>query len=184
GGVPVAFSADGRRALTVGADGEDGSAVLRDVATGDEIREWKVPGGGITAAALSADGRQAPPGARRVHKPGPASTLTLWDAAAGKLVRTFHGHQDAVAVLAFAPDGRRALAGGHDGTLTYWDLTKERPEFTATAHIKAVGPTSAVAFAPDGKSALSGGLDGRIRHWDLSTGREVVRIASPPGSRT
>ena len=49
------------------------------------------------------------------------STVKLWDAATGALVRTFEGHSDGVNSVAFSPDGTRALSSGRDTTIRMWD---------------------------------------------------------------
>src|ERR1700741_1409424 len=44
-------------------------------------------------------------------------TIKLWDAATGRLLRTFEGHARAVHSVALSPDGTRVLSGGDDNTL-------------------------------------------------------------------
>ena len=47
--------------------------------------------------------------------------LQLWDSAQGAVTTRFQARA-AVKCLAAAPDGRRAVTGGGDGTLRYWGL--------------------------------------------------------------
>jgi hypothetical protein len=48
-------------------------------------------------------------------------TLKLWDAASGKEMRTFTGHQASVRGCAFSPDGTRLVSASDDQTLKLWD---------------------------------------------------------------
>jgi WD40 repeat protein len=48
-------------------------------------------------------------------------TLRLWDAATGRLVRTFADHSLKVLAAVFHPDGTRIASGGHDRSILLWD---------------------------------------------------------------
>src|SRR5262249_55336490 len=76
--------------------------------------------------------------------------------------------------VAFAPDGRTALSGGHDKALRLWDLATGKEIRTFTGHS---GYINSVAYSPDGRTALSGGRDKALRLWDLATGKEIRTFA-------
>jgi WD40 repeat protein len=61
----------------------------------------------------------SPDGARLLS--GGDDTLKLWDAATGRLIRTFEGHSRAVREAAFSPDGKRIVSGSDDTTIRIWD---------------------------------------------------------------
>jgi len=63
-------------------------------------------------------------------KPPPSRNGTVRrDAGTGAEIRRLEGHGAAVASVAFAPDGRRLLTGGQDGTARLWDAETGKPVF-------------------------------------------------------
>ena len=68
---------------------------------------------------------------------------------------------------AFAPDGKRFLATGYDGSLRLFNAKTYKEIRTLEGH---AGKVWAVTFSADGKHAVSGGFDGTVRLWDLSNG--------------
>jgi WD40 repeat protein len=53
---------------------------------------------------------------------GAQPTVRIWDAASGKEVHRFTGHEGEVTNLAFSPDGRRLASGSMDTTILIWDI--------------------------------------------------------------
>jgi hypothetical protein len=157
----VAFSPDGRRALS----GGDNTLKLWDVATGKAIRTFEGHEDGVYSVAFAPDGKTA-------LSTSYDETFKLWDVAKGKLIRTFwKGHEADVISVAFAPDGKTALSGSRDKTLKLWDVATGEVIRTFKGHEAGV---FSVAFAPDGKTALSASYDKTFKLWDVATG-EVIR---------
>src|SRR5262249_49729162 len=96
----VAFSLDGRRAVSGGVDG---TVRLWDTAASKEVQPLAGPPGLARKVTFSADGGH-------VLVAGTDGVVRVWDLAQGKETRRFQGHTDPVASLALSPDGRRALS--------------------------------------------------------------------------
>jgi len=60
--------------------------------------------------------------ARIAGTAGDDGTVRLWEAATGRLLRTFAWDIGPLETLAFSPDGLTAATGGADGQLLAWDM--------------------------------------------------------------
>ncbi len=160
----VAFSPDGREALT-GA--RDGLVKLWDVATGQIVRRYAGHTGWVTGVAFG-------PGGRRVASSSQDGTARIWDKQSGQVLLTLEGHTDSVESIAFSSDGTRCLTGAQDHSVRLWDSITGRELRVLKGHTDDVYD---VAFSPDGTRALSGGRDTHARLWDLETGKTLHVLA-------
>jgi serine/threonine protein kinase len=198
----VAFSPDGRRALTGSLDH---TVPLWDVATGRELRHFEGHTDSAYSVAFSPDGRRALTG-------GFDKTARVWDVETGKELCRFEGHANPVWAVAYFPDGRRAISASNDHTADIWDVSigqelKHLAGHGGAIHAVAVTPDQrlaltaswdktagvwdtasgqlvrrfeghtaevlSVACSPDGRYGLSGGMDGTMRRWEVETAKEV-----------
>ncbi|MFD5337581.1 WD40 repeat domain-containing serine/threonine protein kinase [Streptomyces hawaiiensis] len=155
----VCLASDGSTALTGGWDG-----TLRwwEVATGRCLRVVHSPEGpgggrGVNAACLSADGRLA------LFVGG---QTVLWDLANDRRVQTLDG--DTIWPAALSHDRRRALTGGGDRALVWWDLATGRSLRILQADAR---PPCTAELSIDGRFAVSGAIGGTLRWWEPTTGR-------------
>lgn len=156
------YSPDGQRIATADSDGT--------------VKVWNVIGSGgpvltlnghqpfVTSLDFSPDGKwivSAPAGSGGVDR-----SLRLWDSATGRLVRTFDGHTDGVACVAFLGVGRRIVSGGWDHTVRLWDAQTGRNLWTR----RQAHEVWDLAVSGDGKWIATAGMDRLVYLWDARTG--------------
>ena len=176
GVMVVAFSPDGKRALSGGVCYGDGDPTVRlwDVATGKELLKLEGHTEGVYSLAFLPGGKKAVSG-------GADGTIRIWDLEGGKELKRYEGHEGTVYGLDVTRDGKLLLTGGEDKTMRLWDLETGKEIRRFEGH---EGKVRAVAFSVDGKQAVSGCIlgDATLRIWDVETGKEVRKytVASTP----
>jgi WD40 repeat protein/serine/threonine protein kinase len=111
------------------------------------------------------------------HEDGDTS-IRVWDAASGRLVRALSQHTDRVSALVFASLplgdflGKRSvlISAGWDGRVLMWDLASGR----VVAALQQGGSTvTGLSLAREGTLLAAAAWDGSVRLWDLSTRRQL-----------
>jgi RNA polymerase sigma factor (sigma-70 family) len=176
GVMVVAFSPDGKRALSGGVCYGDRDPTVRlwDVVTGKEQQKLEGHTGGVYSLAFLPGGKTAVSG-------GADGTLRIWDLDGGKELNRYEGHAGTVYGLDVSRDGKLLLTGGEDSTMRLWDLESGKEVRRFAGH---EGRVRAVAFSADVKQAVSGTVlgDATVRVWDVETGKELSKytVASTP----
>ncbi len=123
------------------------------------------------------------------------STVTLYDAASGEPLRSFHhssnneGFDDAVQFIACSPDGTKFATAGWR-TLNLWDAATGRKLHSVQCSDDSF--TSCIAFSPDGMIIVTA-TRYEAKMWNTATGEAVGNFAlagvlpnlifSPDGAR-
>jgi WD40 repeat protein len=230
-GVALSFSPDGK---LLAERAFDGAIRLYDPSKGTVVRQFGPPaanipratanvafavpvgiGGSTAGLAFSPDGKllaSVAPASPFVMTPGAvargrpnSSTITLFDVAAGKAVRTI---EPAVPVtgFTFSPDGRVLATENADDSVTLWEVAtgKERARLGGRATASAPpmyapaqalvrvatpgfagfadsgGPT-ALAFSPDGRVLVTRGPDRSLRVWEVDGGKDLGQFNGHDG---
>ena len=188
----TAFSPDGSRLVTVGADKK---IWLYDGKTGEALGGVGQVGehtGSIFSVGWKGDGK-------KIVTASADQTVRLWDVEAGKSIQTWgFGPEGAVSVSdqqvgVVYPHGRSdglIISLNLDGDLIYLNEGNSSPAKIVQGHNKSV---TALGSGSGGKGATlwTGSFEGRVCHWDVGTGvgtavdgqahtNQVVRFA--PGS--
>lgn len=98
------------------------------------------------------------------------STISIWDVATGREVRSFTGHTKGVHTAVFSPDGRMVLTTSWDGTARLWDVATGREIRRFSEDDYTVG---CAIFTPDGRRILAMGTSS-LRLFDTVNGKDVA----------
>ncbi|MFI5456785.1 MAG: protein kinase [Isosphaerales bacterium] len=159
----VAFSPDGRIALTAS---NDGFGRLWNGATGRPIGELLRPEGIIHTVEFSSDGRTVLTGSRfsvtlSRNVVGEDYSASLWDTTTGRPIGDPLRHQGTA--VAFSPDAKTFATASYDGKVRLWDAASRHP----IGPPLATGGVTVLKFSPDGRSLLTG-TEGRAMLWDTA----------------
>ncbi len=108
------FLAAGTAATEIQGQTESGSMTLRDLSTGDVLREFSGQFGKVSAAAFNPDGS-------RILTGDSDGIALLWDANSGEVEQRFVGHQGPIRGVAFIPNSDDVMTISDDGTGRIWD---------------------------------------------------------------
>ncbi len=94
-------------------------------------------------------------------------SLRLIEVATGREVCLLSGHEEVVRSVAFSPDGRLALSGSTDHSITLWDVARGQAVYRLD-HYTSV---TKVVFDPNRHLAVAGTMDGDLALFEVSSGR-------------
>jgi WD40 repeat protein/serine/threonine protein kinase len=175
GGVVLSasFSPDGRLVVT------------REV--GGLVRVWDLAGGTAPRPPLTSEETQfliaCSPDGKRVatNRSGVWGILWLWDARAGRLIRTLrHESRSRRLEASFSSDGSRLATADSEGKARVWDAATGEP---VTPWLEHGSWISHVEFSPQGRLLVTTGQDGTAGVWDAATGKRVATLHHAHGVR-
>jgi hypothetical protein len=165
----VAFSPDGKRLATAGADH---TAKVWDAESGKELLTLCGHSDKVSSVAFSPDGK-------RLVTASEDHTAKVWDAESGKELMSLRGHSDKVSGVAFSPDGKRLATASEDHTAKVWDAESGKELMSLRGQS---GIVNAVAFSPDGKHLATAGFDTTVQVYVLDP-HELLNLARSRATR-
>ncbi len=108
------------------------------------------------------------------------TTLSLWDARAGKELRIFIGHTRPVQRVLFNADGTLLISASLDGTVRLWDVETGQSLTTLQGYQGAI---SDIAINADGTLIATSSTDGMIVLWGIGPAADItpVNVTVVPG---
>ncbi|MEB3830665.1 serine/threonine-protein kinase [Phormidium sp. CCY1219] len=160
--IALAIGPDGRLLVTA----SKGGIKWWQLKTGQELPTLRTElfshSAGVHSVTFSPDGRLLAAG-------GANGTISVWEVAFRRQIRTLSGGRGPVRCVAFSRNGRLLAAGFDEGAISLWDVATWRVLRTLEGHSGAV---NSVAFSPDGLLLVSGSADTSIALWDVRTGED------------
>ena len=164
----LSISPDGKHVASVGTSGTEETdryeAAIKqwDLSTGTCIQtigskhtDW------ILSVAYSPNGQRIATGCRD-------SSIKIWDAVTGELIKTNQYHVGRVNTVAFSPDSQLLASAGDDKVACLYDLGSNQVVHKLKGHIDVI---RTICFSSDGRFLVSGSYDESIKLWDIESGR-------------
>jgi len=150
------FTADSRSVIVTETE-PDCRIVFCNLVAGSKPQYFPGHREGITAMAISPDGRMLATGAGYTDH-----DIRLWEVPSFRSLGELSGHAGWMTALKFSPDGQTLASASADQTIRFWDV----PTRKSRRMIRGLtGDVGCLCFAPDGQKLFSGASDGTIQRW-------------------
>lgn len=167
----VAFSPDGKLLAFTSGIYEGGKLTVWNIATGEIV--FAIPVSGVTGVVFSPDGKS-------LSTWGGKNDIDLWDASAGKSLKSFIGHAGEVYNVVFSPDGQFIASASKDGTARVWSVTTENTVSEIKVPQSSWGSPEvlSIAFSPDGSILATGNDSGLVHLWNPTSGQQLQQMTT------
>lgn len=145
--------------------GDDGAVRLWMVGRA-LVSNLKEPGAGVTAMAVSSDGKV-------VYAASGDGLVRGWNVALRSLRGTLAFNNRQINSIAISPDSDFIALAEENESILVWNVHESKVAWNKKLDYSALQ----VAFSPDGKSLFTSGGDNWIREWETSSGRAIRKFA-------
>jgi WD40 repeat protein/predicted Ser/Thr protein kinase len=141
----------------VWASEPDGRIMRWNFRDGSEPEFFNAHREGVTAMAISPDGRTLATGAGYSE-----TVIKLWEVSSFRLLGLLTNHQGWISDLRISPDGQTLASSSADQTIRLWDLATMVEKGVLRGHGQEV---RRICFSADGRKLFSGARDGTVYRW-------------------
>jgi WD40 repeat protein len=162
--LSLAFSPDGKWLATGGGEASrSGELFLWDMATQTMVKDIKdAHSDTIMSIEFSRDGKYLVTGAADKF-------VKLWDAATGKLVKSFEGHTHHVLGVTIKADNSLIASAGADNAIKVWNVETGEQSRTIPGYSKQV---TSIHFTGVAETVVSCGGDKTVRFHNVTNGSQ------------
>ncbi len=161
-GLSMAVSADGRRTVVGGSDGQ---VKVCDLGEGRWVLTKTLPAALARITDIEINRDASLMAASTYNK-----QAVILGVTSGQIRATVQ-HKDVIEYCAFSPDGQRLATASRDGTAAVWDTQSGAALGAPLRHFTNV---KFVRFSPEGRRLLTTCWDNTAWIWDLTTGKTLT----------